>query len=200
MKITKELLQKYASGQCTIEEKQELHNWLDQNETITEGFNEEEISLELNRRWLAISRKLNFSEESKVIPLYKKFIPYAAAACFVVAVFFAGRYSVLSNNIAVETNTQESSNLLVYGGNGTCAKVPGDVFSLHFDGQLKLYNGSSSIKTVKVGDVTYSLKPLQTYILMGNNQKSSLIASVGFEDEQSFGGLKGDFSVSVITV
>ena len=53
---------------------------------------------------------------------------------------------------------------------------------------------------MKVGNASYTLEPFKSYVLMGDIEKSSLIASLGFESMDEYGGLKGDFSVKVITV
>ena len=197
IKVDNKLIKKYHLGLCSPQEEEAVSKWLESSE-----FNEELI-LESNVdhkqvMWQNISKDLNLTG-TKVVPLYKKVIKYASVACLIMGVFFAGRYSTTDIPIYEITKVQQST-LLVYGGNGTYAKIPGDNFSLQFDGQLKLYNGSSSIKTVKVGNASYTLEPFKSYVLMGDIEKSSLIASLGFESMDEYGGLKGDFSVKVITV
>ena len=62
---------------------------------------------------------------------------------------------------------------------------------------LKLFNGSKEIKTVTVGNKTYTLEPMKTYFLMGDNQKSSLIAGLYF-GEEDLAELKGDFGIKIL--
>ncbi|MEM6843768.1 MAG: hypothetical protein AAF632_16190 [Bacteroidota bacterium] len=50
MKVTRELLQKYASGNCTESERQLVENWLSQDEDVSGEFDEEKIASELDRR------------------------------------------------------------------------------------------------------------------------------------------------------
>ncbi|RAV30320.1 hypothetical protein [Sinomicrobium soli] len=133
--------------------------------------------------------------------MYKKLTHYAVAACVTAVIFFAGRYSAIENTplSAQQTITQASNNLLVYGGNGAYAKIQGNTFSLQFDGQLKLYNGSEEIKIVTVGNKTYTLEPMQGYILMGDNEKSTLITGLDLKLERvGFAKLKGDFGIRVL--
>jgi hypothetical protein len=201
MRITEELLKSYSTDKCTSEEIKAVELWLSSEKYTIPDLSTSELAEVKSRTWSRLSPLLQ-EKETPVIPLYKTLSRYVAAACIVITVFFAGRYSS-DNTIAMNTDTVslQSNNLLVYGGNGACAKLQGNAFSLEFDGQLKLYNGSASVKKVKVGNVTYTLQPRQSYFLMGNNQKSSLIAGLDFEMEQgsgSFGELKGDFGIKVI--
>ncbi|GAA3627355.1 hypothetical protein [Flavivirga jejuensis] len=198
MKITKELLKKYNQGKCTDAEKKEIELWLlveDDHMTLSE----EEFGDSIQN----IKQKLHTTlfehqSKSKVLPLYRTVMRYTAVACFIIAVFFAGRFSTTSNTSMAEAITeQQSNNLFVYGGDETHVKITGDVFSLQFNGSLKLNNDSKSKKTIKVGDNTYILIPKQTYYLMGNNHKSTLIAdnTPHRSVPKIFSMLKGDFSI-----
>ncbi|MEH6657352.1 hypothetical protein [Leeuwenhoekiella marinoflava] len=204
MKVDGKLLEKYYKGHCTKAEQKAVEKWLasdtfDDNQVL-ELPESESKEAHKQKIWKNISQVID-KPAVKVVPLFKKLIRYAAVACVTATIFFVGRYSAIENTppIALQTNAQGSNNLLVYGGNGTYAKIPGDAFSLQFDGQLKLYNGSEEVKTVTVGDKTYTLEPKQTYILMGDNEKSSLIAGLYFElEDVGLAKLKGDFGIRVL--
>lgn len=200
MKITTELLKKYASNTCSTQERQAVERWLTDTAAEVPQITDDQWEQADALMRIDIGKHLSFHKKP-VVPLYKKWIRYAAVACVAAAVFFAGRYSATENTslIAQQTTAQESNNLLVYGGNGAYAKIPGNKFSLQFDGRLKLYNGSKEIKTVTVGDKTYTLEPMQSYILMGDNEKSSLIADLDFKLERvGLAKLKGDFGIRVL--
>jgi hypothetical protein len=195
MKVDSKLLEKYYNGFCTKTEQEIVEKWLasdtfDTNETLNLPKKESKIAHK-QKMWQNISKVMD-KPEVKVVPLFKKLTKYAAVACFATTIFFAGRYSTTINTAA-----EPQGNLLVYGGNGTHAKIPGNEFSLQFDGQLKLFNGSKEIKTVTVGNKTYTLEPMKTYFLMGDNQKSSLIAGLYF-GEEDLAELKGDFGIKIL--
>tara|TARA_R110002050_G_scaffold268550_1_gene410687 strand:+ start:31417 stop:32016 length:600 start_codon:yes stop_codon:yes gene_type:complete len=197
MKVDHKLLEKYYNGFCSKEEKNAVESWLasntfDDSEFIDLPKGESKMTHK-QKMWQDISQVVN-KPVVKVIPLFKELTKYAAVACIIAAVFFAGRYST-TTNMAIEPQ----NNLLVYGGNGTHAKIPGNEFSLQFDGQLKLFNGSKDIKKVTVGNKIYTLEPMKTYFLMGNNQKSSLVAGLDFEiEERGLAQLKGDFGIKIL--
>ncbi|MFH7010385.1 hypothetical protein ACHRV5_00850 [Flavobacterium sp. FlaQc-52] len=196
MKITPQILEKYAQGKCSETEVKLVEQWLD-NPQDEEAVQNEHLftNTQQQRVWRKLHKTI-FSKKGLI-----SISRYAAAACFVGAVFFAGRQSAMANSakLAQEIKIQEANNLFVYGGNGAYAKIPGNEFSLQFDGQLKLYNGSREIKTVKSGDKIHTLQPMKTYILMGNKQKTTLITGLDAEMEQGgLGHLKGDFSIKVL--
>jgi len=200
MRVDSELLQKYHAGLCTPEEEKTVESWLASGEYLESlDLTETEKTAHKEHMWQQIIGATKHTQV-KVIPLYKKIIQYAAAACFIIAVFFAGRISTFdSTPIVSKTSQNEQANFLVYGGNGAYAKIPGDEFNVQFDGQLKLFNGSTSDKTIIVGTTSYTLEPQQTYILMGNKQESSLIANIDFGVERGlYHDLKGDFSIKVL--
>ncbi|MDO5968261.1 hypothetical protein Q4Q35_00435 [Flavivirga aquimarina] len=207
MKVDNTLLEKYYNGFCSKVEQDIVEKWLASNKfdnsnplDLPTGESKEAHKKKI---WQDISQSLP-STTVKIIPLYKKLTRYAAAACFIMGVFFAGRYSKINNTTIVAQEIaakQKSHDLLVYGGNKAYAKIQGDTFNLQFDGRLKLYNSSTSVKTIKVSNVTYTLEPRQTYYLLGNNNKSTLIANnVRYDSApEIFSVLKGDFSIKAYT-
>ncbi|MEM0940424.1 MAG: hypothetical protein AAGI25_11660 [Bacteroidota bacterium] len=182
MEINKELLRRYADGECTNAEKKRVEDWLSERDVISGEFDELEIQREFNVRWTAIESLMERDGGAKVIPLYKKLTRYAAVVCITVAIFVAGRYSTTPeiNELVSQESTIEEQVLVIYGGDGGYGKIPGDSFKLSFDGQLKLYNASNNIKTISVGQMTYILQPKKTYYLYGNVESSSMIA--GYND------------------
>ncbi len=200
MKITAELLKKYATNTCSAQERQAVESWLKDTASevpqITDEQWEKADALMRADIGKQISRYTN-----PVVPMYKKWMRYASAACVATLIFFAGRYSANENTslLPQQSSTQASNNLLVYGGNGAYAKIPGNAFSLQFDGKLRLYNGSKEVKTISVGNKKYTLEPMHSYMLIGNNKESSLIAGLDYKFEAV--GLdkpKGDFGIRVL--
>lgn len=200
MKITTELLKKYALNACTAQEREAVDRWLADTDSDVPHISDEQWERANALMKMDIAKHVG-THHKTIVPMHKKWMRYAVAACVAAAIFFVGRYSANEGTsaIAQQSTEQESNNLLVYGGNGAYAKIPGNEFSLQFDGRLKLYNGSKESKTVTVGNQTYTLKPRQIYILTGNNEKSSLVADLDLKLERV--GLDkpvGDFGIRVI--
>ncbi|MEM0941317.1 MAG: hypothetical protein AAF600_12075 [Bacteroidota bacterium] len=194
MQITKKLPSKYALNQFNPAEKEVVESWLKKtDDTDTTPFRTDFVKAK-PRMW----RNINLKKQTKIIPLYKKLTRYAAAACILMAVFIVGRYATTAENTVYAK--EQAGNLIVYGSNGTYAKIPGNTFSLQFDGQLKLHSGSSTAKTTKVGDATYILAPGKTYYLIRNHQHSSLIPARVYGNEMiADAQINGDFSITNIT-
>ncbi|WP_438712048.1 hypothetical protein ACSTS3_06170 [Aquimarina muelleri] len=192
MKVTPKLIEKYLLKDCSEQEIKIVEQWIASNEQEQSTISNSNLEKMESEIWNSLYKN-ELQNTTKVIPLYKKAMRYAAVACVAGLIFFAGRFSTITN-----TTIDPQNNLLVYGGNGTHAKIPGNEFSLQFDGQLKLFNGSKAIKTVIAGNKTYTLEPMQTYFLMGNNQNSSLISSINFVEEESLAQLKGNFGIKIL--
>ncbi|MEM0940419.1 MAG: hypothetical protein AAF600_14410 [Bacteroidota bacterium] len=198
MEVNRDLLKRYANGQCRTEEKKHVEDWLLEQDFISGSFDQARIRKELNLSWVAIESHMEKEVRTKIIPLYTKFTRYAAAACLAIVIFFAGRYSTSleENQLASQEKTPEEQGLMVYGGNGAFTQLNGDSFNLNFDGSLKVYNRSGEQKTIVVGNVTYTLEPNKKYYLLGNANSSSLIVSN--RQLNDFNPLVGDFDIFII--
>lgn len=200
MKITTELLKKYASNTCSPKERQAVEHWLKDTAAEVPQVSDDQWERADGLMRIDIWKHVS-SRKRPVVLSYKKWIRYAAAACVAAVIFFAGHYSATENIsiIAQQTASKDSDNLLVYGGNRAYAKLQGHDFSLQFDGQLRLYNASKEIKKVTVGTKTYTLQPMQSYVLTGDNEKSSLMADIDFKLETvGLDKTKGDFGIRVL--
>ena len=58
MKITSELLKKYASGKCTEAERLPVEQWLSDNEDLSTSFLRQKLKEERARVWQSISATL----------------------------------------------------------------------------------------------------------------------------------------------
>ncbi|MEM6735337.1 MAG: hypothetical protein AAF620_04630 [Bacteroidota bacterium] len=193
MKITHELLEKYARGECTLAEESAIEAWFQSEESESSEFSPSEIE---NIRALML---VNIEEKQgyKVIPLYKKFTRYAAAAAVILMAFGAGYFvDKGTTDQIVQNELKDEQGLTIYGGNGGFGKIPGESFRLSFDGHLRLFNGSDSFKTIIVGEITYILEPNKSYFLQGDENSSTLIANSHRLNESN--PLEGDFYISVI--
>ncbi|MEM6843490.1 MAG: hypothetical protein AAF944_19170 [Bacteroidota bacterium] len=200
MQITKELLQKYASGHCTEAERQRVERWLFQDEEVSGEFDEEKIATELDRRWQAIAAKMDPSHPTKVIPKYKKLTRYAAAACIVIGIFAAGfstGFTFAKPAADTVKKVEHLTDLLhIYGGDGTYAQITGTRYQIKFEGTLKLYNNANQPKQIVCGEQEFTLEPHRTYHLGGSDDQANLSSKsqpLGAYHEEE--GLVGDFSI-----
>lgn len=196
-KIDKKLLQKYFNGNCSEAEKAIVEVWLasdEYDEPLT--LDEPTKKVLKSSMWENISADMGFSKTTRVIPLYSKLIRYAAAACVIFAIFFAGRLSVNKTHANPVVDKAPKDQLYIYGGSGAKGSLPGQAFKLKFDGRIKLFNGSLGLKKIQVGDEQFVLKSYQSYYLSGTVEKPTLFDSKRFPyDHFEEIALKGDFSI-----
>ncbi|MEM6735321.1 MAG: hypothetical protein AAGC64_12065 [Bacteroidota bacterium] len=191
MKITHELLQKYARGQCNLVEEAAIEAWLQSEESESSDLS----SVEIANMQTRMMKNFEQRQTTKVIPLYKKFARFAAAAAVILMAFGAGYFVDKGHSEQiVRKEVKEDDGIIIYGANGVSGRIPGESFKLNFDGQLKLFNPSNSIKTVVVGLVTYILKPQKDYYIYGNIDNSSILVG-NFEKPIR---LEGHFGISVV--
>lgn len=191
MKVTPELLKKYANDQCTPEEKAFLESWIPGNEDILVKMLPEKVAMYRLREWNRL--QLQIKGQGRVIPLYKKITRYATAACIAIVFFGAGYLYKGNTSQIAQKELKEKQGIIVYGENGNSGSILGESFKLNFDGALKLFNNSNSVKTIVVGEMTYVLEPQKTYFITGNISSSSLMTiSDNYKDRIS---LKGYFGI-----
>ena len=199
MKITPELLRKYASGNCTEEERLLVEKWLSDEEDLSTTFSRQKLKEERAMVWQSISA--NIPAKIEVIPLYKIVARYAAVACFAIAFFSAGYFLASNNSQAEKTvaSAETEGQLFIYHNQGKTTKIAGGRYDLRFKGSLQLYNGSADPMVVYCGTKTLVLEPRQSYYLKGSDENPSI-----FNErhpavlERFVQNLRGDFSVSVI--
>lgn len=199
MKVTKELIQKYWEDRCTPKEKEVIEHWLAAKARESTDLDLATMDRSEDRVWDRFNENIipDYRKPTKVIPLYKKVARYAAAACLA-AMFFGAGYFVdkETSDQVVQNEQKKDRGLRIYGENGAYAKIPGDAFKLSFEGQLRLHNGSNSLKTVIVGEMIHILEPGKSYYLNGSVDGSSMLAINSKSDMDRY--LKGDFRLAVI--
>lgn len=91
-----QLLDKYASGTCTTEEKLLLELWLD---SLPDAERKELQSAERLQMWVQIENRIVESEQMKR-PYFKRWIPYAAAAILAIccSLLLLKYYTVIQQN------------------------------------------------------------------------------------------------------
>ena len=203
MKITKELLKRHGLGLCTEAEKKAVEEWFEQHEypsmhvsTVRRPrANRERIWSRLAQDRPQLDKRMSL-EKAKNLVFLNSAMKYAAAACFVIGIFFFGRISVTNVN-ATEIIDKPPKNLLyVYGENGSYAQIDGERYDIQFDGKLKLHNGSDKPKVILSGTKEFELEPFKTYLLNGSHNDPK-IANKEWDDKH-FKDLKGNFSIRII--
>ncbi|MEM9830041.1 MAG: hypothetical protein AAF944_05365 [Bacteroidota bacterium] len=195
MKISRELLKKYARGTCTDEERAAVETWLAAEDTFEDTsydaiFIPQKDSIRENlqsRLWGDRPAFTGQSEQARVVPLYQRLSRYAAAACILLLTFFGGRLSVSTANATSLAVKPLKDRLHVFGQNGVKTQIYGQEFKVVIDGTVKLFNGSFATKTLVVGDTSFVLESQQTYYLTGTNENPKFLnLDILYDDNYSF--------------
>ncbi|MEM0941534.1 MAG: FecR domain-containing protein [Bacteroidota bacterium] len=94
MKITPELLKKYDAGECSDEERLTIDRWLNSAEKEETTYAPALIQKLKGRIWSLLSEHLDDDKTRTIIPFYKRYRHYAAAAMVLFAIgFLAYNYS-----------------------------------------------------------------------------------------------------------
>lgn len=177
MKISKELLAKYAKNECSPKEKRFVENWLDESDTLNMINEEGEFKKYQADTWDKIAQISGFGKR-KVIPLSRRFFQYAAAACIIFGAFIGGRATASSGSERFNLNKGYENHLYLTGGNNLRANLPGKRFQLKFEGTLQLFNASNREQTILTGDNTFTLKSGTSYYLIGTTNEPQLIEEI----------------------
>ncbi|MEM8928823.1 MAG: hypothetical protein AAGC45_11510 [Bacteroidota bacterium] len=177
MKISKELLAKYAKDECNLEEKRFVENWLDESESLDNVNEKGAFKQYHDDTWDKIAQISGFGKQ-KVIPFSRRFFQYAAAACIILGAFMGGRVTASSGSKKVDFNKEYENHLYLTGGNNLRANLPGSHFKLKFEGTLQLFNASNREQVIVTGDSTFVLKSGISHYLMGSTDKPQLIEEI----------------------
>ncbi|MEM8506879.1 MAG: hypothetical protein AAF717_03575 [Bacteroidota bacterium] len=195
MKITNELLKKYAEGRCTDEEKAHIEKWMTSATTADEEVFVKEFEPHKESTWRSILVKVT-EKHPETLSIFRTFIKVSAAASILFAAFLGGRVSanIGTSNSIKSKGYQE--HLYIFGGNGAKGSLPGNRFTIEFDGTLRLFNSSQKEQTIVVGDSTFLLAPGTNYFLKGGTQEANLYTpSSPFQDIIPDESTTGDFSL-----
>ncbi|MEM9260613.1 MAG: hypothetical protein AAGA62_13260, partial [Bacteroidota bacterium] len=195
-KVSKELLQRYFSGDCSATERQLVEAWLSSDQPAPPlALDEKTKATYRDEMWRNIDEETRSNWNARVVPFYKHLLRYAAAACLLIAVFFGGRLSAYTSTDTI-TDKAPKNHLYIAGGNGARGNLPGDSFRVKFAGTLRLHNGGLMVKAIEVGDSTFTLAPQRTYYLQGSVEEPRLLDRVIYTRGPSNSDvLEGDFSV-----
>ncbi|MEM6264632.1 MAG: hypothetical protein AAGI38_19125, partial [Bacteroidota bacterium] len=168
MKVTAELLRKYANQQCNPAEQEAVEKWLASNDAtetplaLTSSAQEDRIwkniAQETKEQHIWLMRENNAEDmdtdppTTRILPLFNKLIKYAAAACILLTVFFAGRYSVPTATAHPVEDKSPQNHLYIQGENGAKGNLPGEAFNITFNGTISLFNSSLKPKRIQVGE------------------------------------------------
>jgi len=94
------LLEKYYTGRCTPEERKWVEAWLESGEAHETPDLPEDIKMvHKEQMWHTIMGEIDIAEPAaKTIPIYKKAIRYAAAACVAFLLVGAGYFMLLHDH------------------------------------------------------------------------------------------------------
>ena len=172
MKITKKLLERHGLGLCSEEERKAIERWfetlddpsLDLKTDSTPEFDKEYTWSKMTQDLPELENRMSLGK-AKRIQLFKDSMRYAAAACFVIGIFFFGRISVTNVSATEIIDKSPKDILYVYGENGSYAQMDGGKYNVQFDGKLKLYNDSDEPKVILCGAKKFEMEPFKTYLL-----------------------------------
>ena len=203
MRITKELLKRYGRGTCTTKERKAVEEWLTEPEYPSLRVSKtERPKADSDEIWSMLSegrprlKKQMSHQRAKNLVLFNNVAKYAAAACFIIGVFFIGRFSVSTSYANPTTSTLGTNHLHIYGANGVSTNLPGDSFTIGFDNLVKLFNDSAHPKVIQIGDKNFELRGYGTYSLSGTQENPQLQRSSGPQDPLFRNStLTGDYSI-----
>lgn len=165
MKITKELLERYAQGKCTEAELSAIEDWLPNEADETDRLSDHALASEKKKVWARIL--LHQKSDTPIIRFYKNTMRFTAAACIVFGAFVGGRLSANSKSNYNTRKIDIEEHLYVYGKNGYEGHLRGTEFKIEFDGTLGLYNASLGDQVISTGDTIFILQPGKRYNLYG---------------------------------
>ncbi|MEM0939822.1 MAG: FecR domain-containing protein [Bacteroidota bacterium] len=88
MKITPELLKKYAADECSEKERLQVQKWLNNNEDLSTSLPKQKIVEEQKLVWQQIAGNMAADQSTSTVPLYKSVAKYAAAAIILFTIGF----------------------------------------------------------------------------------------------------------------
>lgn len=88
MKITPELLKKYAADECSEKERLQVQKWLNNNEDLSTSLPKQKIVEEQKLVWQQITGNMEADQSTSTVPLYKSVARYAAAAIILFTIGF----------------------------------------------------------------------------------------------------------------
>ncbi|MEM9673247.1 MAG: hypothetical protein ACFB15_20265 [Cyclobacteriaceae bacterium] len=199
MKVTAELIKKYHLGRCSPEEALAVEQWLNSSLKQEESLlaDNELEGMETNV-WRSLSPFLD-GEPTKVVPLHKRVLRYAAVACLIIGAFFIGYFAALPSAQAntVKKDSRLTDVLYIYGGEGAYGIMNRDRYQVRFEGTLRLHNSAHAPKHIVCGEQEFTLEPHKTYILSGSDQNAHLTDERRLQDTYN-AQLKGGFSTILL--
>ncbi|MEM1339254.1 MAG: hypothetical protein AAGF96_15955 [Bacteroidota bacterium] len=173
MKITNELLKKYAEGQCTDEEKAHIEKWMTSATTADEEVFVKEFEPHKESTWRSILVKVT-EKHPETLSIFRTVIKVSAAASILFAAFLGGRVSANVNLPTPDSSLKLNEHLYIYSGKRSYGNLPGELFKVQFDGRIRLYNASKKTQKLMVGDSVFTLHPERNYFLTGSTESPEL--------------------------
>ena len=198
MKITPELVNRYHSNRCTVQEAEAVQAWLLSGEIEDSLPEPEQADAWLELTWTKIAAKIDLSlakEETPVVPFYKKLIRYASAACVLLAILMGG-YFFLQQDKKPLANKEKADALLVSTAGYKPVSITDNSCKIKFKGHLQLTNNSSEIKTIVCEDKTmktFQLQPGESYYLEALNGTPCLVNQKEMWEEYPYN--RGSFTI-----
>lgn len=175
MKITKELLRKYAAGECSLQERLAIEQWLPSELDVEDIISNDIVEEETAQIWDVISKDIpEEKKQTTFISKYKKLVPYTIAAsvaglCFILSLF---------TNNGTSQEIADSGFLYVYSSQSKGLKVDADHCNINYSGTIIVSNTSKEVKSITCnseGVKTFEIQPESIYYLLQKDGSPFLI-------------------------
>ena len=183
MKITKELLEKYARGECSEAEKYAIENWLPTDDDRSDSLSKEVVDKQEKKVWnnillhqkslAKVPYENNPTSERSSKPVYQLLTRVSAAACFALIFYLAGALfpnpftkKVSPVKIVEVAYPEPEQALYVSTINGKPEKISAKEYNIDFEGMIRLYNVAESDRTIVCNGKQIKLAPEKEYFLM----------------------------------
>lgn len=185
MKITPDLLKKYAAGDCTEAERLEVEQWLSKYEDLSTSLPRQKLDTERKQVWQNLSANISAGNKTKVIPLYKKVTRYAVAVVLFLSVGVSA-YFYLDHldpwGTGVPTASQDYRNIVTQRGQKRTVNLPdGSTIRLNYESQLKVPGKftSSERMVFLTGHAHFDIAkdPGRPFIIYTENSKTRVLGT-----------------------
>ena len=184
MKITPELLKKYARGECTEEERLLIEHWMPGTGDINRDFLDKELKESHKEMWLNIAPELEPQKtpgpagKGRSVSFYRRIFQFGVAACLLMAVFIGGYYNGQyqydqNSTQALQKSGWPPGNGVLYAVSkaGVEKKIIENKSEFVLEGTLRLHNDSSIEKIITCNGKVFKLRPHATSLLMSMPNK-----------------------------
>ncbi|MEM9832092.1 MAG: hypothetical protein AAF944_15770 [Bacteroidota bacterium] len=186
MKITPELLKKYAAGKCTEAEQRLVEEWLPGDSDITATFSESELSDASTQMWQHITRRTEMNNPkpapTSATSVRRRLAYLAIAACFGLVMFGVGYFWGANNPMPaahIATTSEVKGMLYVSVNSKPPIQVAADTCEIILEGGVKLRNTSFSNREVICNGKTFTIQPQQRCLIFNHPKQGAQLIVEG---------------------